>query len=111
VRTRNGKTDRYRMVSAPGHPMANKKGYVLEHRLVMSQNEGRPLLKNENVHHKNGDTLDNRPENLELWQTSHPSGQRPRDLVADAAAQARKRRSGAGKLLPLEGMDPLFELD
>jgi hypothetical protein len=39
------------------------------------------LEPGENVHHVNGVTTDNRPENLELWVTSQPSGQRPSDLV------------------------------
>ena len=29
----------------------------------------------------NGDKLDNRPENLEVWTKSHPSGQRVEDRV------------------------------
>jgi ribosomal protein S14 len=52
------------------------------HRLVMEETLGRRLLPGENVHHKNGVRHDNRPENLELWVTFQPVGQRPEDMVA-----------------------------
>jgi hypothetical protein len=52
-----------------------------QHRLIMAEFLGRPLLPDEQVHHRNGERLDNRLSNLELWSTSHPSGARVEDLI------------------------------
>lgn len=54
---------------------------ILQHRLRMQEILGRKLLPGENVHHKNGVRGDNRPENLELWSSSQPPGQRVADKV------------------------------
>lgn len=75
-------TDGYVLVYDPKHPMAGPTGYVLEHRLVMSNALERSLDRHEHVHHKNGNRQDNRPENLELLVVGlHPTGQRAEDLV------------------------------
>lgn len=48
------------------HPEAIPRGYVAEHRKVMSDHIGRPLADDEVVHHINGNTQDNRLCNLQL---------------------------------------------
>lgn len=77
---RHVRSDGYAVRAAPGHPHANN-GYVKEHRLVMEARLGRYLLPGENVHHINGVKDDNRDENLELWTTKQPKGQRVDDKI------------------------------
>lgn len=72
----------YKVLCRIGHPnAASVRGWIYEHTVVMSEHLGRPLHKGETVHHKNGDRLDNRIENLELWSKSHPPGQRVEDKI------------------------------
>jgi hypothetical protein len=71
----------YVAILKPDHPNADEQGYVLEHVFVMSEHIGRPLKKKETVHHKNGIRDYNLIDNLELWVSNHPSGQRVSDLL------------------------------
>jgi HNH endonuclease len=75
----------YIYIWEPEHPNSNKKGYVGEHTKVMAAELGRPLLAGEEVHHRNRQRDDNRPENLELWtRGQQPPGARVNDLVVEA---------------------------
>lgn len=91
---RHAHNDGYVRVYSPENPSASARGYALEHRLVMERVLGRSLGTDETVHHINGIRSDNRPENLELWVTSQPAGQRPRDLVKWATEILRRYGTG-----------------
>jgi len=56
---------------------------------------GRSLLGSETVHHVNGVRNDNRVENLELWSSAQPYGQRVDDKVAWAIDTLRTYRPDA----------------
>lgn len=73
--------DGYVMLS-PKNPNNPTDKYLLEHRAIFMKILNRPLFKHENVHHKNGFREDNRLDNLELWSTLQPKGQRVQDKLA-----------------------------
>lgn len=61
--------------------LASGAASMSEHRLRMARHLDRPLEPDETVHHRNGVRTDNRLENLELWSSAHPHGQRIEDKV------------------------------
>jgi len=72
---------------AKNYPGCNPRGWILEHRWVMAQHLGRPLLSTEQVHHRTGGRAgrsNNDLSNLELWTTNHPKGLRMEDALAYA---------------------------
>jgi hypothetical protein len=72
----------YKTITKRGHlNQMDARGRIREHVYVMSEYLKRPLEKTESVHHKNGDRLDNRIENLELWDKGQPAGQRVKDKI------------------------------
>ena len=76
----------------PGHPLADKLGLVLEHRLVASQSAGRWLAPTEHVHHLNGNRKDNRPENLQVQSNSeHMALHGDRGAVCSCGSPAYSR--------------------
>ena len=96
--------DGYILEHRPDHPQATAGGYVRQHRLVMEKMLGRYLTPEEVVDHKNRDTSDNDPGNLELYPSNGehisatlagPGWRLPREererLKQEAVQRARRR--------------------
>ncbi len=81
----------YILVWLPDHPNARKSGYILEHRLRMSEHLGRPLHVGEVVHHMNDRPADNRLENLQVM---------PRPEHARMHGQGQRNPNAAPPLTP-----------
>lgn len=82
-----------RYVTSYGYVKIKHQGkWLLEHRVRMAEKLGRELLPGENVHHKDGNKQNNSLDNLELWVSRQPAGQRPEDLLEWADEIIRRYR-------------------
>ena len=80
----------YIMRYEPEHPMASRRGRLFEHRWVMANHLGRPLLPDEIVHHRNGVKDDNRIDNLAVMT----------DAEHKLLHTAKRSRTERGTLMP-----------
>lgn len=69
---KKGKNTNYVLIHYPDHPHKNKDGNVFEHRLIMEKHLGRILEKDEEIHHKDRNGMNNDLSNLVvLTQAEH----------------------------------------
>lgn len=62
--------DKYMVIYLPNHHLAKADGYVYVHRMVAEEKLGRKLDKEEFVHHKDEDKLNNSPDNLMVFKSN-----------------------------------------
>jgi hypothetical protein len=94
-------TQGYRTISHPSHPNASKDGYVREHVYMMSQHLGRPIAKNEIVHHINEDRLDNRLENLQVMTRSEHHSLHHRGVIKTGSIAALSKGHTSAEMVSI----------
>jgi hypothetical protein len=60
------KSKTYKVIYLPEHPHCRSDGSFLEHRYIMEQKINRYLKSTEIVHHIDGNSLNNNPNNLQI---------------------------------------------
>lgn len=88
----------YIWAKCPNHPNAFKDGYVLEHRIVVENNIGRLLRKDELVHHIDGNKTNNNISNLLIVSASeHTRIHANERILMGVGIANRNRRVARGK--------------
>lgn len=82
----------YKQRSVYNHPLFPGRVTVEEHRLVMAEYLGRPLLSHEWIHHKDGDKRNNVISNLEITTASHHNNQHFGGLKRPGVSEKLKGR-------------------
>lgn len=98
--------DGYVLVHRPDHPNARQNGYLLEHRLVMSEYLGRPLKRHEVVHHIDGDHQNNALDNLSLYASNAQHLAEELNGQVPQWSEDGKRRLVAAARKPRVDVDP-----
>jgi len=78
-------------LDSPYLSMADDRGRIYEHRLVVAQSIGRCLTSTEEVHHLNGDKTDNRLSNLLLLSKAQHNGEHRTEIKTLRAEVSRLR--------------------
>lgn len=60
----------YKQIYQPNHPNARENGFVSEHIYVATKGGKKELKKDQVVHHKDGNKLNNNPKNLVIMSRS-----------------------------------------
>ena len=95
-------------VYIPEHPSANNRGYILKSRFIMEQKLGRILRPDEEVHHKDEDSLNDAEDNFEVISTAeharlHAIKRMPRILNYEKIKILRKQGFGYKKIAHILG--------
>ena len=65
-----GRGRKYIEIYKPKHPLVGKSGYIRKHRLIMEDHIGRYLTRDEEIHHGDGNGLNNNIDNLVIISKS-----------------------------------------
>lgn len=92
--------DGYKLVRVgTGHPLACPNGYAREHILIVASAFGLDAVKGKVVHHKNGDKLDNRIENLQIMTMAEHNKIHNYEKVRNVETGRFIGKKAAGRLL------------